>query len=74
MMELWVISVVIVLIFAIAAFKYLRMAVLFFALAFGGMMLLHYQQNPTEAGTALATLGAGLLATRPIRGLLRWFV
>lgn len=66
----WIIIAVVVLSALFAVTKLLRRLVFGFAIAAGGLLLIHYQTDPVAAGTALAGLGGGLLLAGPLRSVL----
>ncbi|NBT32097.1 MAG: hypothetical protein EBT13_09410 [Rhodobacteraceae bacterium] len=65
----WIIAGAIVLTSALSISRYIRRAMLFFAIAFAGLMVIHLQHDPAEASAALATLGGGFALRRPLAQL-----
>lgn len=63
----WIIAAVVVLISAMSIARHIRRGLIFFAIAFAGLMLLHFQSHPGEAMLGLGSLGGGLAMMRPLR-------
>lgn len=66
----WVILAAIVFVSILPLIKWLRRLLWAFALAFGGMMLIHMQHNPGEATMALGVMGGGMVFGSPLRRIL----
>lgn len=65
----WGIVAVVVLMALIAVSRVLRLFLFAFALAAGGLLLLHWRDNPAEATAALAAMVAGMGLAGPARRL-----
>lgn len=63
----WLILGAIVVVSIMPMMKWLRRLLWAFSFAFVAMMLVHMQQNPSEATLALGALGGGILLRRPVR-------
>lgn len=66
----WIITGAVVLVALLGVFKWIRLFAFAFTIAAVALLLLHFQSDPVEAGAALAAMGGGLLAVRPLRRIL----
>jgi len=63
----WIIAGAVVLFALVSTTRILRRFLLAFVVAAGGLLLLHFQTNPGEAGAALAAMGGGVALASPLR-------
>lgn len=61
------IAAAVVLVALLAVTRVLRRLLFAFAVAAAGLLLLHFQTNPAEAGAALAAMGGGIAFAGPLR-------
>ncbi|MDR9428531.1 MAG: hypothetical protein RI538_03780 [Salibaculum sp.] len=67
MTALWIIVGAVVLFALVSVTHILRRFLFAFVVAAGGLLLLHFQANPAEAGAALAAMGGGVALASPLR-------
>lgn len=67
MTAIWIIVGAVVLFALVSVTRILRRFLFAFVLAAGGLLLLHFQTDPAEAGAALAAMGGGVVIAGPLR-------
>lgn len=67
---LWIIALAIVLVSTLSVARYLRRILVIFSMVFSALLLVHSQAAPTEASTALFTMGGGFLMLGPLRRII----
>ncbi|PWG17285.1 hypothetical protein [Salibaculum griseiflavum] len=67
MTAIWIIVGAVVLFALVSVTRILRRFLFAFVFAAAGLLLLHFQTNPAEAGAALAAMGGGVVLAGPLR-------